>query len=171
MEALKEKIRSIPDFPSKGIIFRDITTLIKEGGAFRKAVDLLSERYKDEKIDAVACIEARGFIFGGAVAYRLEAGVVPIRKAGKLPSQVYSQSYDLEYGQDTLEVHRDAFKPGQRVLLVDDLLATGGTAAACLKLIKKASAEPAGIAFLIELSDLKGTEKLAGCPAFSILRY
>ena len=171
MEDLKQKIRSIPDFPSKGILFRDITTLIKEGGAFGKSVSIISDRYKDEKIDAVACIEARGFIFGGAVAYSLKAGVIPIRKAGKLPSDVYSESYDLEYGQDTLEVHRDAFKPGQRILLVDDLLATGGTAAASVKLIKKAGAEPAGTAFLIELSDLQGAEKLSGYPVFSILRY
>ena len=171
MEDLKQKIRSIPDFPREGILFRDITTLILEGCAFRKAVDIMTDRYRDERIDLVACIEARGFIFGGAVAYSLGAGIVPIRKKGKLPAEVYSESYDLEYGQDTLDVHRDAFRPGQRVLLIDDLLATGGTASASVKLIEKAGAETAGIAFLIELSDLKGIEKLSGYPVFSILRY
>ncbi len=171
MEDLKRKIRSIPDFPSEGILFRDITTLVKEGPAFRKAVDLIADKYRGERIDLVACIEARGFIFGGAAAYSLGAGLVPIRKKGKLPADVYSESYDLEYGQDTLEVHRDAFKPGQRVLLVDDLLATGGTAGASLKLMEKAGAEISGAAFLIELCGLKGVEKLAGYPVYSILRY
>ncbi len=171
MEDLKEKIRSIPDFPSKGILFRDITTLIKDGPAFKKAVEIIAGRYAEEDISAVACIEARGFIFGGAVACRLGAGVVPIRKKGKLPAETFSQSYDLEYGTDTLEVHRDAFSPGERVLLLDDLLATGGTAAASAMLIEKAGAEVAGIAFLIELEDLKGAEKIAGYPVFSVLRY
>ena len=171
MEDLKQKIRSIPDFPAEGILFRDITTLIKDGPAFRKAVNIIADRYRDEKIDIVACIEARGFIFGAAAAYALGAGLVPIRKKGKLPAEVYSESYDLEYGQDVLDVHRDAFLAGQRVLLVDDLLATGGTASASIKLIEKSGAEAAGIAFLIELSDLKGIEKLSGYPVFSILRY
>ena len=171
MEDLKQKIRSIPDFPAEGILFRDITTLIKDGPAFRKAVNIIADRYRDEKIDIVACIEARGFIFGAAAAYALGAGLVPIRKKGKLPAEVYSESYDLEYGQDALDVHRDAFLPGQRVLLIDDLLATGGTASASIKLIEKSGAEAAGIAFLIELSDLKGIEKLSGYPVFSILRY
>ncbi len=171
MEELKQKIRSIPDFPSKGILFRDITTLLKDGPAFKKTVDLIADSCNDAKIDAVAGIEARGFIFAGAAAVRLGAGFVPIRKKGKLPAETFSQSYDLEYGKDTLEVHRDAFSAGGRVLLVDDLLATGGTAAACVKLIEKAGAEVAGIAFLIELCGLKGADKLSGYPVYSILRY
>ncbi len=171
MEDLKDKIRSIPDFPSKGILFRDITTLIKDGPAFKKAVEIIAGRYEGEGISSVACIEARGFLFGGAAACLLGAGVVPIRKKGKLPAETFSQSYDLEYGTDTLEVHRDAFAPGERVLLLDDLLATGGTAEASARLIEKAGAEVAGIAFLIELEDLKGAEKIAGYPVFSVLRY
>ncbi len=171
MEELKQKIRSIPDFPARGILFRDITTLIKDGPAFKQAADLIAGRFRGESIDVVACIEARGFIFGGAVAYILGAGLVPIRKKGKLPAEVYRQSYDLEYGRDELEVHRDAFAPGQRVLLIDDLLATGGTASASVRLIEEAGAEAAGVAFLIELSALKGIEKLSGYQVFSILRY
>jgi adenine phosphoribosyltransferase len=171
MEELKQKIRNIPDFPASGILFRDITTLIKDGEDFGKVVDIIVNKYRGEGIDAVACIEARGFIFGGAAAYALGVGFVPIRKKGKLPAAVHSESYALEYGEDTLEVHRDAFSPGQRVLLVDDLLATGGTAAASVRLIEKAGANVAGIAFLIELSGLNGAEKLAGYQVFSILRY
>lgn len=171
MEDLKRKIRSIPGFPKQGIIFRDITTLLKEGGSFRKAAEAIAEEYRGGGFNSVACIEARGFLLGGALAYMLGAGVVPIRKKGKLPAEVYSESYELEYGTDTLEIHRDAFGPGDRVLLLDDLLATGGTAAASVRLVEKTGAKVGGIAFLIELHDLRGAEKLSGYPVFSLMRF
>lgn len=171
MDELKKAIRAIPDFPKKGIVFRDITTLIADGALFRKAVDILADRYRDAKIDAVVSIESRGFIFGAAVAYSLGAGVVPVRKPGKLPHETHDATYELEYGTDTLEIHRDAFAAGSRVLLIDDLLATGGTCAATVELVEKLGGEIAGIAFLIELSFLKGREKLKGKDVFSIVKY
>lgn len=171
MDELKKAIRSIPDFPKEGIVFRDITTLIVDGGLFRKAVDTLVERYRDKAVDVVVSVESRGFIFGAAVAYALGAGVIPVRKPGKLPHDTHEATYELEYGTDTLEIHRDAFRPGSRVLLVDDLLATGGTCAATVELIEKLGGKIVGIAFLIELTFLNGREKLKGHDVFSIIEY
>lgn len=168
---LKNAIRSVPDFPKKGIVFRDITTLIKEGRLFRASVDALCEWCRDKRIDAVVCMESRGFIFGAAIAYRLGAGVVLVRKKGKLPHHTYTAEYELEYGTDALEMHRDAFAPGSRVLIVDDLLATGGTAAATARLVNNLDAKIEGIAFIIELSFLKGREKLKGYDVFSLIQY
>lgn len=170
-ENLKNYIRDIPDFPKKGIIFKDITTLLKEGKVFKEVISILYKRYKDKKIDKVVAIESRGFIFGGALACRLGVGFVPVRKKGKLPSRTHSVSYDLEYGTDTLEIHCDAIKPGERVLLLDDLLATGGTAVAVSKLIEKMGAEIVELAFLIELGFLKGRDKLKGRDVFSMIKY
>ncbi len=157
---LKQYMRSIPDWPKKGILFWDITPLLADAEALSAAIKALAESYKDSAIDYVAAVEARGFIFGSAVAEALGAGFVPIRKKGKLPFDTKSVTYDLEYGQDTLEVHVDAVKPGSKVLMVDDLLATGGTMAAACKLIEKIGGQVAAIAFLIELDDLHGREKL-----------
>ena len=170
-EDLKKYIRDVPDFPKKGIIFKDITTLLKEKGAFQEAIDILYKRYKDEGIDKLVAIESRGFIFGGALAYRLGAGFVPVRKKGKLPSKTHSVTYDLEYGADTLEIHADAVKPGDKVLLLDDLLATGGTAGAVTILIEKLGGKIAEIAFLIELTFLNGRDKLKGRKVFSVIKY
>ncbi len=159
IESIKSKIRDVPDFPKKGILFRDITTLVKDPVGLKMSIDALYDIFKDDKIDYVAGIESRGFIFGMPLAYRLGCGFVPIRKPNKLPCEVISEEYALEYGTDKIEVHKDAFKKGERVLIVDDLLATGGTAAAAVKLVSK-MADVAGIAFVIELEDLKGREKL-----------
>lgn len=158
--SVKEKIRDIPDFPKKGIIFRDITTVIKDADAFKYVIDYFCEMFKDEKIDYVAAIESRGYIFGAPIAYRLGAGFIVIRKPGKLPADVERVDYELEYGTDSLEIHKDAIEPGKRVLLVDDLLATGGTICASCKLVEKLGGKTVGIAFMIELSDLNGREKL-----------
>ena len=171
IQDLKNAIRSVPDFPKKGIVFRDITTLIKEGRLFRASVDALCDWCGDRRIEAVVCTESRGFIFGSAIAYRLGAGVVPVRKKGKLPHETYSAEYELEYGTDALEMHRDAFVRGSSVLIVDDLLATGGTAAATAQLVKNLEAKIEGIAFIIELSFLKGREKLKGYDVFSLSQY
>jgi len=171
MEDLKQYIRDIPDFPKKGILFRDITTLLNKKERFSEVIDVLTRRYADKKIDAVVAVESRGFIFGGALAYRLGAAVVPVRKKGKLPYKTFSAAYSLEYGEDTLEIHEDAFQQGARVLLVDDLLATGGTMAAVVDLVKKIKAEIAEITFVIELSDLKGREKLKDYPIYSMVKY
>ncbi len=168
---LKKLIRDIPDFPKKGIIFKDITTLLKEGNSFKEAVDKLAESVKGKKIDHVVSVEARGFIFGSALAYKLGTGIIPVRKPGKLPYKTYQVTYDLEYGQDTLTMHQDAIKPGEKVLIVDDLLATGGTTAATIELVKKLKGEIVGIVFLIELTFLKGIEKLKGYPVFSLIKY
>jgi adenine phosphoribosyltransferase len=170
MTDLKAFIRDIPDFPKKGIIFKDITTLLKDGQAFRVAVDRIVSEYKDKKIDAVLSVESRGFLFGAAVAYNLGAGIIPVRKKGKLPHKTYSASYELEYGTDTLEIHQDAFKKGARILIVDDLLATGGTTKAVIDLVKKLGGEVIGIAFVIELLPLKGREKLKGYPILSLIK-
>ena len=168
---LKKLIREVPDFPKKGILFYDITTLLKDKVGFATLIDALSEHYLNEKIDTVLAIEARGFIFGPALAYRLNAGFVPIRKPGKLPAETVRLTYDLEYGQDTLEIHKDAIKPGQRVIIVDDLLATGGTANACVKLAKSLGADIAGMGFVVELDFLNGREKFNGTEVFSLLHY
>jgi adenine phosphoribosyltransferase len=168
---LKKLIREVPDFPKKGILFYDITTLLKDKVGFATLIDALSEHYLNEKIDTVLAIEARGFIFGPALAYRLNAGFVPIRKPGKLPAETVRLTYDLEYGQDTLEIHKDAIKPGQRVIIVDDLLATGGTASACAKLAKSLGADIAGMGFVVELDFLNGREKFDGTEVFSLLHY
>ena len=170
MEELKRLIRSIPDFPKKGILFRDITTLIGNPDGFKKVVDEVSKGYEDKDIEFVVGIEARGFILGGAVAYQLGAGFVPVRKEGKLPYRTVSATYELEYGKDTLQIHEDSIRKGSRVLIVDDLLATGGTASCVAKLIEKLGGKIIGIVFLIELTDLKGRDKLKGYPVSSIIK-
>jgi adenine phosphoribosyltransferase len=168
---LKSLIRAIPDFPREGILFRDITTLLQDPEGLNYVIDQLAEVYADQSIDYVAGIESRGFIFGTPLACRLSAGFVPIRKPGKLPAAVHFMEYELEYGTDRLEVHRDAFKPGSRVLMVDDLLATGGTAAAAAHLVGKAGARLVGFAFIIELADLGGRSKLPDLPIESLIEY
>jgi len=170
MENLKLKIRDIPDFPKKGIIFKDITTLLKDGKAFREAVDTLVKRYKKKKIDLIVAVEARGFILGAALAYRLGVGIIPVRKLGKLPYHTHKVKYQLEYGNAELEIHRDAIKPGEKVLVVDDLLATGGTVGAVCKLIEKMKGKIVGVAFLIELTVLKGRKNLKH-PIYSLIKY
>ncbi len=170
MNDLKSCIRDIPNFPKQGIIFKDITTLLKNGKKFREAVDLFADRLKDKKIDVVLGIEARGFIFGAALAYKLGAGIAPIRKKGKLPHKTHSITYDLEYGKDTLEIHQDAFAKGDRVVIIDDLLATGGTCRAVIDLVEKMGGKIEAIAFLIELTALKGREKLKNYPVVSLIK-
>jgi len=171
MEDFKKYIRNIPDFPKKGILFRDITTLIGDKEKFKEVIDALAKRYSGKKIDAVLAVESRGFIFGGALAYKLGAGFVPVRKKGKLPHKTYRATYSLEYGEDTLEIHQDAIKPGERVLLIDDLLATGGTLGAVVDLVKKLKGEIIELAFIIELEDLKGRSKLSDFPIYSMIQY
>ena len=168
---LSRYIRNIPDFPKKGILFRDVTTLIKNKKAFKQAVDQMTRIFKNAKIDMVVAVEARGFIFGGALAYKLGVGFVPVRKKGKLPFKTYKISYYLEYGTDTLEIHQDAIKKNMRVLIVDDLLATGGTVGAVVNLMNQLQAKIIGIAFLIELVDLKGKGKLKGYPLYSLIKF
>src|SRR5436853_3956466 len=171
MDDLKRLIREVPDFPKPGINFYDITTLLKHPEGLRQTVDALSAEFAGTKIDSVIGIEARGFIFAPALAYHLGAGFVPVRKPKKLPSEVESYSYDLEYGQDTLEIHRDAVGQGHTVLIADDLLATGGTAGAVIKLVEKLGGQVAGLSFVIELEFLKGRDRLAGYDVFSLLKY
>jgi adenine phosphoribosyltransferase len=168
---LKKLIREVPDFPKKGILFYDITTLLKDKVGFATLIDALSEHYLNAKVDTVLAIEARGFIFGPALAYRLNAGFVPIRKPGKLPAETVKWNYELEYGIDTLEIHKDAVRPGQRVIIVDDLLATGGTANACVQLARSLGAEIAGMGFVVELDFLNGRKKFEGMEVFSLLHY
>ncbi len=168
---LRAKIRDIKDFPTEGILFKDITTLLKDGPAFRAVVDMLAARYGTERIDAVVGIESRGFIFGGALAHQLGAGFVPVRKLGKLPAKTIEVEYELEYGRDALAVHEDAIQPGQRVLVVDDLLATGGTMAATLRLVEQLGGKIVGVAFMIELAFLHGRDKLKNFPLHSIIVY
>jgi adenine phosphoribosyltransferase len=168
---LKDYIRSIPDFPKPGILFRDITTLLKDKKAFKLATDALVNKYKGKKIDAVVAVEARGFILGGVIAHKLGAGFVPVRKKGRLPHRTNSVTYALEYGTDTLEIHHDAVKAGDKVLIVDDLLATGGTIKAVTELVSQLKAKIVGIVFLIELTDLKGKDKLKDYPVFSLIKY
>jgi adenine phosphoribosyltransferase len=168
---LKNCIRNIPDFPKAGILFRDITTLLKDKDAFKMSLNLLADKYKAKKIDFVVAVEARGFILGGALADKLDVGFIPVRKKGKLPYKTKTVTYDLEYGTDTLEIHEDAISAGKRILIVDDLLATGGTVKAVTDLLKQLNAEIVGIAFLIELTDLKGIEKLKDFPVFSLIKF
>lgn len=171
MEDLKKLIREIPDYPKPGILFYDLTTLLQDGKGFHLLVDRLCEHYNGQHVDIVTGIEARGFIFAPALAYRLGAGFVPIRKPKKLPWKTAQVSYQLEYGTDSLEIHQDAVKPGQRVLICDDLLATGGTASAAIQLVKQLGGEVAGAAFAVELNFLEGRAKLPGIDVFSLLRY
>lgn len=168
---LKSFIRDVPDFPKPGILFRDITPLLSAPEAFGEAINQFSQRYKSSKIDAVVAVESRGFIFGAPLAIRLGAKFVPVRKPSKLPYQTLSHSYDLEYGSDTLEIHSDALQPGQRVLLVDDLLATGGTVQACIKLLEHFSIEVVECAVCINLTFLNGAQRLDPLPVFSLLEY
>jgi len=171
MDHLKAKIREIPDFPKPGILFYDITTLLCDAKGFRDTVDALAAPYMGEDIDQVIGIESRGFILGAAVANALGCGFVPIRKPGKLPSKTHQESYNLEYGTDSLEIHQDACANQQRILIVDDVLATGGTARAAIDLARKSGGKVIGAAFLIELDFLNGRSKLAGEPVYSVLRY
>ncbi|MEE9499689.1 MAG: adenine phosphoribosyltransferase [Candidatus Omnitrophota bacterium] len=171
MEDLKTIIRNIPDFPKKGIVFRDITPLIGDKNRFKHVIDELAKRYKDKKIDYIVSVESRGFIFGAALSYVLGCGLVPVRKKGKLPFGTYEVTYDLEYGKDTLEIHKDAFEKGKRVLILDDLLATGGTTCAAIDLVKKLGGEVVEAAFVIELEFLKGREKIKDAPVFSLVKY
>lgn len=168
---LARLIRSIPDFPVKGILFRDITTLIRDGDALQDVIDTMVERYTDTEIDVVAAIEARGWIFGAPLAYELGAGFVPIRKPSKLPAEKISATYALEYGTNTLEMHKDALARGSQVLIVDDLLATGGSAKAAIELVEKLGGQVVGIAFLIELVDLHGRDKLNGYDVYSMIQF
>jgi adenine phosphoribosyltransferase len=168
---LAKMIRDVPDFPKEGIVFKDITTLIKDPQAFRKVIDLLTEHYAGQQIDLVVAVEARGYIFGAPVAYKLGAGFVPVRKVGKLPAETVREEYELEYGTDSVEMHRDAIQPGQKVLIVDDLIATGGSAAATARLVESLGGEVLGLAFLIELSFLKGVERLKGYDVFTVIEY
>jgi adenine phosphoribosyltransferase len=168
---LKAAIREIPDWPKKGILFYDVTTLLKQGPCFEQTIDALVGPYKDKQVDLVLGIEARGFIFAPTVAYALKAGFVPVRKPGKLPAEKIQVNYELEYGTDSLEIHRDAVKPGQRVLIVDDLIATGGTARAVAEMAEKMKATVVGLAFVVELTFLKGRDKLTKYNVHSILKY
>jgi adenine phosphoribosyltransferase len=171
MDELKKLIREVPDYPKPGILFYDLTTLLKDKKGFHTLIDRLCEHYINHHIDMVAGIEARGFIFAPALAYRLGAGFVPVRKPKKLPAKTASVSYALEYGRDTLEIHEDAVQKGQRVLVCDDLLATGGTAAATVQLIRKIGGQVDGAAFAVELSFLSGRAKLTGLDVFSLIQY
>jgi adenine phosphoribosyltransferase len=171
MDALKSKIRHVPDFPKAGILFYDVTTLLRDPDGFRIAIDSLTAPYKDRGISLVVGIESRGFILGAAVADRLGAGFVPVRKVGKLPSVTVRVSYDLEYGSDSLEMHRDAVESGQRVLIVDDLLATGGTARATVDLVRQLGGQVEAVAVLIELLELNGRSRLQGENVFAVLQY
>jgi adenine phosphoribosyltransferase len=168
---LRERIRDIEDFPTEGILFKDITTLLKDGPAFHYVVDQIAERYRDDRVDVVVAVEARGFILGGAVAHRLKAGFVPVRKLGKLPGKTIEVEYELEYGRDALAMHEDAIQAGQRVLAMDDLLATGGTMVATLRLVEQLGGCVVGVAFLIELTFLHGREKLKDYPLHSLIVY
>ncbi len=168
---LRAKIRDIKDFPTEGILFKDITTLLKDAPAFRYVIDHLASRYQRSGVEVVVGIESRGFIFGGALAHQLKAGFVPVRKLGKLPGKTIEVEYELEYGRDALAIHEDAIKAGQKVLAVDDLLATGGTMAATLRLIEQLGGQVVGVAFMIELAFLHGREKLKQYPLHSLITY
>lgn len=171
MDDLKNIIRDIPDFPKKGIIFKDITTLLQDAKSYQRMIDLLSHRYVGQHIDKVVGVEARGFIIGSALAYKLGAGIVLVRKPGKLPSEIFSKTYDLEYGTDTLEIHRDAIKPGERILIADDLLATGGTMSAVVDMVNSMGGEIVECCFMAELDFLNGRKKLPEGKVFSLLNF
>ncbi len=170
---LTDFIRTIPDYPKKGILFRDITSLLNNPEGLKMAIDQLAERYKGQKIDHIAAIDSRGFLFAAPLAYLTGAGLVLIRKKGKLPREVFSEDYDLEYGSNTLEIHTDDIRPGDRVLLVDDLIATGGSAEAAVKLIRRCGGDVVECVFIIELPDLKGKERLTaiGCPTYTLCQF
>jgi len=168
---LRTKIRDIKDFPTEGILFKDITTLLKDGPAWASVIDHLAARYHTALIEVVVGVESRGFIFGGALAHQLKAGFVPVRKRGKLPGPTIEEEYELEYGKDVLAIHEDAIRPGQKVLVVDDLLATGGTMAATLRLIERLGGKIVGTTFLIELAFLKGRERLRGYDVDALITY
>jgi adenine phosphoribosyltransferase len=168
---LKPLIRDVYDFPKPGIVFRDVTTLLRDHQGLSYVIDRFSQQYQDQQIDYVVAIESRGFILGSPLAYHIGAGFVPVRKPGKLPADVHMVEYELEYGTDSLEIHKDALKPGSKVLIVDDLIATGGTAAATAKLLEKLECELLGFAFIIELLDLAGRNKLPDIPVCSIVQY
>ena len=170
-EDLRSKIREIPDFPKPGILFYDITTLLKDPVAYKESIDLMIEPYVGEQIDVVVGMESRGFIFSAPMAYQMGAGLVPVRKLGKLPAETISVEYALEYGSNTLEIHRDAIQPGQRVLIVDDLLATGGTVKGTIELIERLKGEVVGLAFLVELEFLDGRDRLDGRRVTSVVKY
>ena len=172
VEQVRDKIRNIPDFPKKGILFRDITTALKDKIALKQTVDYLAEQFKNEQIDYVVGLESRGFIYGMPLAYLFGAGFVPVRKPNKLPAETLSENYELEYGTDTIEIHADALQKGDKVLIVDDLLATGGTASAACNLVKRTGADIVGCAFVIELDDLGGRKKLPNdCKIVSMVHY
>ena len=168
---LKDKIRDVPDFPRKGVVFRDITPLLQDAAAFKHTIDLLTEKYRDKGIDVIVAAEARGFILGAPLAYNLGVGFVPVRKPAKLPAEYISAEYALEYGVDSLHMHKDAILPGQKVLVIDDLLATGGTVKAKIELVEKLGAEVIGVAFLIELTFLNGRKKIEGYEITSLIQY
>jgi adenine phosphoribosyltransferase len=170
-EELREKIREIPDFPKPGILFYDITTLLKDPVAYKESIDLMLEPYAGERIDLVVGMESRGFIFSAPMAYLLDAGLIPVRKLGKLPAETITVEYALEYGSNTLEIHRDAIAPGQKVLIVDDLLATGGTVNGTVELVERLKGEVVGLAFLVELEFLKGRDRLDGRLVTSVIKY
>ena len=171
MNDLKRLIREVPDWPKPGIVFYDITTLLKDPDGFRRLIDALSAHYQEKGVAVVAGIEARGFIFAPALAYRLGAGFVPVRKPKKLPWRTARVTYQLEYGEDSLEIHKDAIQPAERVLVCDDLLATGGTASATVELVRSLGAEVVGVAFAVELNFLQGRSKLSGLDVFSLIQY
>jgi len=171
MTDLKSLVRSVPDFPKEGIVFRDITTLLKNPDGLRKAIEEMAAPFEGSSVDQVVAVESRGFIFGAPIAARLGAGFVPVRKPGKLPAETISETYELEYGTDTIEIHKDAIQDGDKVLLVDDLLATGGTMAACARLVEKLGGRIIGISFLIDLAFLDGRSKLDGYRVESLIRY
>ena len=173
MESVKKFIRDIPDFPKKGIVFKDITPLLADASAFTKTINTLKERFSEKQVHRVVGVEARGFIFAAALAYALETGTTMVRKPGKLPYITFQETYSLEYGTDTIEIHQDAFQPGERIVLIDDVLATGGTLAATLNLIRKnfPSVEILEVAFLIELDFLSGREKIKGVPIHSLIHF
>jgi adenine phosphoribosyltransferase len=168
---LRARIREIPDFPKPGILFYDITTMLKDAAAYKEAIDLMTEPYRGQKIDLVVGMESRGFIFSGPIAYQLGAGLIPVRKLGKLPAETISVEYALEYGSNTLEIHKDAITPGQRILIVDDLLATGGTVRGTIELVERLQGEIVGLAFLVELLFLKGRDRLQGYATTSVIQY
>lgn len=173
LQYVRENVREVPDFPKKGILFLDVTTIVKDAKAFDLCIEYLLENFKDEKIDYIAGIESRGFIFGAALANKMKVGFIPIRKPNKLPAETIKETYSLEYGTDTIEMHADALKQGDRVLVIDDLLATGGTAVAACNLVKRVGAEVVAAAFIIELDPLKGREKIEnnGVKVVSMLNY